>query len=981
MGRTITLQLALFTFTSAAAAAATPSAYHIDDSAGPARPFHGIGGLSGGGATSVLLPSYPEPQRSTILDLLFKPNYGAALQILKVEIGGDAQSTDGAESSHMHDPWATPDFTRGYEWFLMKEAKARNPEIKLYGLPWAFPQWVSCAPGTLHDCTGNAYDRPQQTADYITSWVRGAKEVHGLDIDYLGCWNERAYNKSYMEVLRRTLDSAGYRNTKLIANDNDFPSVAKDVNSDPAFAAALWGLGAHYPNMVSGPDAEKTGMPLWASEEDSTYNNAVGAGCWARVLNQNFVRGNMSASINWNLIAAYQKGTNWWRAGLMTAFQPWSGAFGSLAMIWATAHTTQFTRVGNFSYLANGTGPGTGSGLLALGGSYVTLQDFGTGEFTVVIEKMSRDHSPCCRPALADFSVATETATFTLTGAPAKVASLYLWRTHWAFGAPGDATTEFEQQPAVPVVGGKFTLTLEPDSMYTLTTLPGGAKGAFPASPPVAPFPAAFTDDFESCAPGSEAKFWSDQNGIFECQPPNPSDPAHGVVMRQMVPLVPIAWGGDNRPHTIIGSRDLVDTSFSVDVRLTEPNGSVTLGARLGCPAATKCEYGDYYGALFSFDVAGHWNLTGSTAGVQRSPAQASGALGSPLGVGAWHRFRLDVNGTRASVWVDNMPVPGAQGLNVAFAGSSGFAALGTVQFGHFTEFDNVALYSTATACSAAWPEAGMAVKAVSCASEVGPRPGARFTFLPLNQSECTLGSPCNGVHGAFALVANASLSLCIAVDKGGVGKEWPLVLQPCVTGEPTQVFRQQYAHLYDSKIVHVESGRFVALPAPDVGSPAVVRAQNASGTFVFVGDEAEIVSINEYSVVSGASPPLPPSPPPEPSRHCAHATRAPFPCLGSASGAAEVDSSHRHTCTSHGPSRRRPCQCHLVACGSVAAGVVREQPCGKCGPHSAAKGRGGVTTGEGDGALLRVAPLAARTRPDTSPGACTVAMVHLYSC
>ena len=31
------------------------------------------------------------------------------------------------------------DYTRGYEWWLMKEAKARNPEIKLYGLPWAWP--------------------------------------------------------------------------------------------------------------------------------------------------------------------------------------------------------------------------------------------------------------------------------------------------------------------------------------------------------------------------------------------------------------------------------------------------------------------------------------------------------------------------------------------------------------------------------------------------------------------------------------------------------------------------------------------------------------------------------------------------------------------------------------------------------------------------------------------------------------------------
>jgi galactosylceramidase len=76
-------------------AAAQPEAtsYYVDDSAGPGRTFHGIGGLSGGGATSVLLRDYPEPQRSQILDFLFKPNFGASLQIFKVEIGGDAQST------------------------------------------------------------------------------------------------------------------------------------------------------------------------------------------------------------------------------------------------------------------------------------------------------------------------------------------------------------------------------------------------------------------------------------------------------------------------------------------------------------------------------------------------------------------------------------------------------------------------------------------------------------------------------------------------------------------------------------------------------------------------------------------------------------------------------------------------------------------------------------------------------------------------
>ena len=146
----------------AATAHAQATSYSITDAAGPARALDGVGGLSGGGATSVFLPSYPAqqrrfvcrglepacvclapprvqpllwprlppdpsfkllslslsppppPPRSEILDYLFLPNFGANLQILKVEIGGDAQSTDGAESSHMHDPW-TEDYYRGYE--------------------------------------------------------------------------------------------------------------------------------------------------------------------------------------------------------------------------------------------------------------------------------------------------------------------------------------------------------------------------------------------------------------------------------------------------------------------------------------------------------------------------------------------------------------------------------------------------------------------------------------------------------------------------------------------------------------------------------------------------------------------------------------------------------------------------------------------------------------------------------------------------
>ena len=305
--------------------------------------FDGIGAISGGGATSVYLRAYPEPARSLILDYLFLPNFGASLHMLKVELGGDAQSTDGAESSYMHGPWAS-DFHTGYEWWLMKEAKRRNPHILLYALPWAFPQWVSCAKGTLDNCTGDPYAEPEQTAGYVTGWVRGASKVHGLSIDYVGLWNERRYNTTYILALRRALDAEGFSETRIVAADGDW-GIAEAVQESGEVAAAVYALGAHYPGTESSAQAKQTGKPLWASEDCSTYSNQVGAGCWARILNKNFVNGGMRCSINWNLLSAYPKGTHWYRAGMMDALQPWSGSFGTTLpgvgwtagpMLWAT---------------------------------------------------------------------------------------------------------------------------------------------------------------------------------------------------------------------------------------------------------------------------------------------------------------------------------------------------------------------------------------------------------------------------------------------------------------------------------------------------------------------------------------------------------------------------------------------------------------------------------------------------------------------
>ena len=159
-------------------------AHTLDDSKGLGLRWEGIGAISGGGATSKLLMDYEPSVVADILDFLFKPNFGLNLDILKVEMGGDTDSTEGAEPSHMHAGPQDENYNRGYEWWLMKEAKARNPSLKLYGLPWGWPGWLDPkASATVQ--AKNAFADPEVTANYTLAFLLGAKRVHGLHMDYM----------------------------------------------------------------------------------------------------------------------------------------------------------------------------------------------------------------------------------------------------------------------------------------------------------------------------------------------------------------------------------------------------------------------------------------------------------------------------------------------------------------------------------------------------------------------------------------------------------------------------------------------------------------------------------------------------------------------------------------------------------------------------------------------------------------------------
>ena len=476
-----------------AAASAAAATIRLNGSS-TAFEYHGHGALSAG-ASSRLLMDYPEPQRSDILDLLFKPRFGAALHTFKFEIGGDTQSTDGTEPSFAHTR-VDVRCDRGYEYWLLSEAKQRNPAIKTYALSWGIPRWVG--------------DGSFFSADNIAYQVSALKCIHtGLNVtvDYIGIWNEMAWGTpDYVKALRVALDAAGLRETGIVLPDYEISTAVAAAIADPNLAAAVAGFGAHYPLYPAAQTHPEvfTSLPgkfYWASEDYSTVGDWAGAACWGRTLNVNYVTMNMTASIAWSLLWSVYPGQICDGQGLMFAFEPWSGHYTASGPLWTTAHTTQFTQPG-WTYLS----VGGGAGKLPGGGSYVTLvpPSGAPAGMTLVVESLQ---GKCLRaPGVATVD---QNLTFALEGGlPGPGTTLQVWRT--------TAAAFFVRLSDVQVAAdGTLSIFQPADSITTVSTVTTAAHGATHAVPSPAAFPLPYADDFSGYADDAIARYFADMGGSW----------------------------------------------------------------------------------------------------------------------------------------------------------------------------------------------------------------------------------------------------------------------------------------------------------------------------------------------------------------------------------------------------------------------------------------------------------------------------------
>lgn len=522
------------------------------------RRFDGIGVVNGGGATSVLLKDYPEPQRSQILDLVYKPKFGASVSALLVEIPGDGNSTQGSMPSHMRSR-DDLNYERGYMWWILREAKKRNANLTLDGAAWSAPGWIGKDPATRYKGErGDAAFWSQDAVDYYVKWLQGLRSVYGLELDAIGCRNEKGVSYEFVKALRKILNENGFAGVKVHAFDNwskwkfDF---VKDMLADAELRDAVDIISGHvmYANEPASAEvqamAAQMGKPIWNSEDHVYLKGFDCAISIVECFNENFIRSGATKVVNWYDIAGvYPLEPYSEDPAMLLAHWPWSGHYRVREALWGYAHYGQFTEVG-WQFL-NG-----GCGELAGGGSFVTLKS-PRADYSIIIETKGAKV-----PQQIRFEV----------GGGLSGKELCVWRSN--------AKEQFVPQAGITPVKGAFTFALAPDSIYSFSTTTGQQKGSFADIPRLKPFPFPYYETFDGYASpkdwGHLPRYTADIADVFELVD-RPDQ--KGKCLRQVVPIPTISWAPDWLPYTIIGDENWQDYEVSADIYLNSGDSAAVMG-------------------------------------------------------------------------------------------------------------------------------------------------------------------------------------------------------------------------------------------------------------------------------------------------------------------------------------------------------------------------------------------------------------------
>lgn len=550
-----------------------------------------LGMVSANGSSRLLIDykaQNPKAYRE-LIDHLFSKETGIGLTHIKLEMGSDVDSSSGSEPATKRLADEAADVTRGAGFQLAADIKSVYPNVSVDLLQWGEPAWA-------HESYSERYRWYKETLD-------AAFDIYGLMFDYVGaCANESGVwiggdkeNVSWMKYFSHALKTEtkgryDYSKIKIVAADEvDSCNISYAMLEDEKLRDAIDVIGIHYSTWSN--DAAKRlkdefGKEIWYSEgaavaidpalgknattisgldADTDNGGLTGSNgtleIAARILNM-YPQGYMTMYEFQPAVASYYLGSVYTPKQLITANTPWSGYYKVESGAAMASHFTRFL-TDDMRYVSGAcygdgeknTATGDGHGLVNTTNNYITLADKKTGDYTMVFvndSQMTRSYS---------VSVANLKKSGT---------KLNVWKT-----SGSDQSSWLTNIGSITPANGKFSITVEPYSIITLTTLEG--KKSFAecqtsdyqkeSADTVLPLPYYDSYDYDLgflASRGGAPLYQTDVSGSFEVQ--------NGVLVQKVkYDERPYGWGQVNNryntePFTQVGDDRWSDYKTSIDV-------------------------------------------------------------------------------------------------------------------------------------------------------------------------------------------------------------------------------------------------------------------------------------------------------------------------------------------------------------------------------------------------------------------------------
>lgn len=657
--------------------------------------WRGLGVVTGNNSSRLLMDYKTQNSDAywEIMNLLFKPDYGAGLSHVKIEFGTDVNSSSGTEPSIMRSADEKTDVTRGAGFMFAADALSINPDITVDLLRWGEPKWVTDAFSESREAGFEARYK------WYKSAIDGAFDTYGMKFTHISAdGNEpdkidTEWIIYFADRLENETDERyDYGTIKIVASDEVGSwNIAEEMMKNEELRNAVDVLGEHY-NTWASENAKvlnKTyGKELWYSEgiapaiishlgvtsNGSGINGTNGAlDVCNRVIN-GYYNGKMTMYEYQPAVAAYYSGAKFFPKSLINAQDPWSGYYEADSGIWTSAHFTHFIENGWRFIDSACYGDGKENHAISdTTNNYMTVTDTETGDYSIIICNDSDEQ---------------RNYTFTLENMKLADAPFTVWETRGP-----DEGQAFDENyfrnigKYLPVeTDGKYAYSIEvkPYSIVTVTTLDKTADtSVYNCKYEDIPLDINYSDDFEYAddflsARGNAPLYTTDQGGAFEV-----AEVDGGKVLMQMINSEnkPTDWRlrGTPNPITSLGDDRWANYSAEISFKLDsdKKDNYVSFGVRY--LTAELDAWSAENGYSLKVYPSGYFELRKNTETV------ANGDIDG-FDNSAWHTVKITAVGNHISAELDGSEI-------AIFDDEWGYAHSGRISIGsglYNNIFDNL---------------------------------------------------------------------------------------------------------------------------------------------------------------------------------------------------------------------------------------------------------------------------------------------------